>query len=116
MVVGLIEGRRRVQTVIISVSVKNRCIEGRPLDLQSVSTIHSAQLCIRLLTPALESELAIPEPPVIVLFGAAVTTSRKELPVAVLPAIRRPLPFKAVKVLVLSFSFVLDASDLESSG
>lgn len=46
----------------------------------------------------------------------AVTTSRRELPVVVLAAMRLPLLFGAEVVVAVTFSFVLDASDLESSG
>lgn len=44
------------------------------------------------------------------------TTSRRELPPVVLPGTRRFLPLGAVELLAPTFSFVLDASDLESSG
>jgi hypothetical protein len=67
-------------------------------------------------TPAFESGLAVPSTPTAVPLGPAVTTSRRELPAAMLPAGRRPLPLRALAVLVATFSFVLDASDLESSG
>ena len=68
-------------------------------------------------TPALPSELAVPDPPVPVPIGPAVTTSRKELPVTVGLPTRRPLPLMATTLLeVPTFSLVLDASDLESSG
>jgi len=55
--------------------------------------------------PALLSELALPDAPATVPLGPAVTTSRNELPVP------GTLPLKGA-----FFSFVLDASDLESSG
>jgi len=45
-----------------------------------------------------------------------VTTSRSELVPVVLPVTRRFLPLRAVELLAPTFSFVLDASDLESSG
>jgi hypothetical protein len=45
-----------------------------------------------------------------------VTTSRSELPPVVLPGTRRLLPLRVVELLAPTFSFVLDASDLESSG
>ena len=44
------------------------------------------------------------------------TTSRSELPPVVLPGTRRVLPLRVVELLAPTFSFVLDASDLESSG
>lgn len=62
------------------------------------------------------SELAFPDAPACVPFGPAVTTSRKELPVTALLATRRPLPLMEAIALELTFSFVLEASDLESSG
>jgi len=58
----------------------------------------------------------LPAPPVVVLVALAVVTSRNELPVATLLVMRRPLPFVVLIVLFPSFSLVLDASDLESSG
>jgi hypothetical protein len=68
-------------------------------------------------TPALPSELAVPDPPVPVPIGPTVTTSRKELPVTAGFPTRRPLPLMAATLLeVPTFSLVLDASDLESSG
>jgi hypothetical protein len=67
-------------------------------------------------TPVLLSELALPDTPLVIPFGPAVTTSRKELPITVLLATRRPLPLMVFDALGLIFSFVLDASDLESSG
>lgn len=60
--------------------------------------------------------MAVVEAPPAVPMDPAVTTSFNELPPAALPATRRPLPFVAFRVLVTGFSFVLDASDLESSG
>ncbi len=54
--------------------------------------------------------------PTAALLDPAVTTSRNELPPVVLPGTRRFLPLRAVELLVGTFSFVLDASDLESSG
>lgn len=67
--------------------------------------------------PVLLSELALPDPPATVPLDPAVTTSRKELPVTAVFPTRRPLPLVAVKLLELpSFSLVLEASDLESSG
>jgi len=45
-----------------------------------------------------------------------VTTSRSELPPVVLPGTRRFLPLRVVELLAPTFSFVPDASDLESSG
>jgi hypothetical protein len=64
----------------------------------------------------LVSELALPDPPATVPLGPAVTTSRKELPITALLATRRPLPLMVAIALGLIFSFVLEASDLESSG
>jgi len=66
--------------------------------------------------PVLVSELALPDPPATVPLGPAETTSRKELPVTAGFPTRRPLPLMVVKLLEPTFSFVLEASDLESSG
>ena len=66
------------------------------------------------LTPALLSELELPDAPPPLPLGPAVTTSRRELPVTALLATRLPLPLKVD--IALDFSFVLDASDRESSG
>lgn len=51
------------------------------------------------------------------LLGPAATTSRSELPPAAFPATRRPfpLPLPLLEACCPAFSFVLDASDLESS-
>lgn len=68
------------------------------------------------LTPVLLSEFTPPDPPAGVPLGPAVTTSRRELPVTALLATRRPLPLTLAIVPGLVLSFVLDASDLESSG
>lgn len=54
--------------------------------------------------------------PTTALLGPAVTTSRSELPPVELPGTRRFLPLRAVELLTPTFSLVLDASDLESSG
>jgi hypothetical protein len=54
--------------------------------------------------------------PATALLGPAVTTSRNELPPVVLPGTRRFLPLRGVELLTPTFSFVLEASDLESSG
>lgn len=72
-------------------------------------------LCRPQLTPGVGSETAVVEAPAVVPLGPAVTTSFNELPPAAFPATRRPLPFVALAVVVV-FSLVLDASDLESSG
>lgn len=67
--------------------------------------------------PALLSEAVVPDPTATVPLCPAVTTSRRELPVTAPFPTRRPLPFTAATVpAVPIFSFVLDASDLESSG
>lgn len=68
------------------------------------------------LTPLLLSELAPPDTPATVPPGPAVITSRRELLVAAEFPTRRPLPLMAIKLLDPTFSFVLEASDLESSG
>ena len=68
-----------------------------------------------LLTPGpLASTIAVLVAPL--LLGPAVTTSRRELPPAAVPGTRRFLPLGAVELLAAAFSFVLDASDRESSG
>lgn len=69
-----------------------------------------------LLTPGFASTIAVFEVPATALDGPAVTTSRSELTPVVLPGTRRFLPLRAVELLAPTFSFVLDASDLESSG
>jgi len=70
-----------------------------------------------LLTPGLfASAEAVFEFPTTALLGPAVTTSRNELPPVVLPGTRRFLPLRAIELLAPTFSFVLEASDLESSG
>lgn len=68
-----------------------------------------------IITPGLGSELEAPKAPARIVFCPALTTSRRELPTVIAP-MRRPLPLTALDVLVPSFSLVLDASDLESSG
>lgn len=68
------------------------------------------------LTPGVFSTTAVFEAPAPVPGMPAVTTSRRELPPAPLPATRRPLPLEAGFEVVPTFSFVLEASDLESSG
>jgi len=62
------------------------------------------------------SATAVLEAPAAVPLVPAVTTSRNELPPAPFPATRRPLPLETGAVVVPTFSFVLEASDLESSG
>lgn len=69
----------------------------------------------RELTPGADSATAVVDAPVAPPLGPAVTTSLRELPPVPFPATRRPLPFVALAVVVV-FSLVLDASDLESSG
>lgn len=69
----------------------------------------------RLLTPGpLDSTIAVLMAPA--LLGPAVTTSRRELPPVVIPGTRRILPLGAAELLAAAFSFVLEASDRESSG
>jgi hypothetical protein len=68
------------------------------------------------LTPGFGSLLEGADTPSAVLLCPAVTTSRRELPGAAVPPIRRPLPLIALGMLAPTFSLVLDASDLESSG
>jgi len=53
--------------------------------------------------------------PTAVLLCPAEITSRSELPPATVPPTRRPLPLGAFEEFGPAFSFVLDASDLESS-
>jgi hypothetical protein len=60
--------------------------------------------------------MAVPDAPNPVPLDPAVTTSRKELPVAAVPATRRFLPLTALVELAPTFSFVLEVSDRESSG
>lgn len=62
------------------------------------------------------SATAVLEVPGPVPLVPAVTTSRRELPPAPFPATRRPLPLEVGFEVVPTFSFVLEASDLESSG
>jgi hypothetical protein len=69
-----------------------------------------------LLTPGFASAIAVFVVPTVALLEPAVITSRSELPPVVLPGTRRLLPLRAVELLAGTFSFVLDASDLESSG
>jgi hypothetical protein len=69
-----------------------------------------------LLTPGFASTIAVLEAPAAALDVPAVTTSRSELAPVVLPGTRRFLPLRPVELLAPTFSFVLDASDLESSG
>jgi len=67
-------------------------------------------------SPGFASVTAVFGFPTTALLGPAVTTSRSELPPVVLPGTRRFLPLGAVELVAPTFSFVLDASDLESSG
>lgn len=64
----------------------------------------------------MRSAIVPPDVPATAVLEPAVTTSRRELPPVVAPPIRRPFPFGFAIVLVPGFSFVLEASDLESSG
>jgi hypothetical protein len=68
------------------------------------------------LTPGFPSEATGPAaaaaaPPL----DPAVTTSRRELPIAVVPATRRFFPLTVLPEPAPIFSFVLEASDRESS-
>ena len=69
-----------------------------------------------ILTPGVLSATAVFEAPAPVPLVLAVTTSRRELPPAPFPATRRPLPLEVGCEVVPTFSFVLEASDLVSSG
>ena len=118
LVILFVERSGCVQAVIMSVSVEDRWFKCRPLYLRA--GVSGGLLSRRegLLTPGLGSELDRPgTPAAAVLCCPAVTTSRRELPGAALPPGRRPLPLTALEMLVVpTFSLVLDASDLESSG
>lgn len=116
MIVGFVKCGGGVQTVIVSIPVYDGRIKGRPLELSRFSGSVQLRSSGFLHTPEFESGLAVASAPTAVPFGPAVTTSRRELPVAIFPPGRRPLPLRALAVLVATFSFVLDASDLESSG
>lgn len=116
LIVWFIERCWRLQSIVIPVSVEYRRVEGVPLQLYMASLDWGSSRFEPPLTPGVVSANAVLEEPPLVPLGPAVTTSRSKLPAAVLPATRRPLPLRAVFVVVPTFSFVLEASDLESSG
>jgi hypothetical protein len=116
LVVRLIEGCRRIQSIVISVPVQDRSVKGGPLELAQCQIRVGHYSAGYLLTPGFASASAVFGFPTTALLGPAVTTSRNELPPVILPGTRRFLPLTAVELLAPTFSLVLEASDLESSG